>query len=259
MDQCQLEYSGRRPNTECIHDGYLPPCCICDRGGVVCRDTTVVTVTGNTTPPGATATGSNINCISTTATLHGNSGTSGVNYLWTGPGISPANQNLQNPTVNVAGQYILTVTNPTNGCTSTATVTVMADNTPPSAGVVGGNITCLQSNVTLDGSTNIPNPTWNWAGPGINGSNQGTENPNVNVAGTYTVSVTNSINGCVNTATTTVIQDVAIPTASAGADNTLTCLAPASISRVLEIREPRQWLWAGQALTGLPQAYFRQP
>jgi hypothetical protein len=195
-------------------------------GGVVCRDTAQVLVTGNTTPPGATATGGNINCISTSATLLGSSGTSGVNYLWTGPGITPANQNAQNPTVSLAGTYILTVTNPVNNCTSTASVTVMADNTPPQALATNGEITCTQSSFTIDGTTNIPNPVWNWAGPGINASNQTVENPNVAQPGSYAVTVTNNLNGCSNTALATVNLNTNIPTATAGTDQTLTCLLP---------------------------------
>lgn len=195
-------------------------------GGVVCRDTAQVTVMGNTTPPGATATGTNINCISTTASLQGASGTSGVNYVWSGPGITPANQNQQNPVVNAPGVYVLTVTNPVNSCTSSATVTVMADNTPPAATAAGGDITCLQSSVTLDGGTNIPTPMWHWAGPGINAGNQSQENPNVTTPGSYSVTVTNQGNGCTNTASTVVNLDTNIPTAGAGADATLTCLLP---------------------------------
>ncbi|MBL7826952.1 MAG: hypothetical protein JNJ57_10005, partial [Saprospiraceae bacterium] len=195
-------------------------------GGVVCRDTTEVTVTGNTVPPGAAATNTNINCISTTASLTGSSQTSGVSFLWTGPGITALNQFLPNPVVNQPGPYVLTVTNPVNGCTSTAAVTVLADNTPPAATAVGGLITCVATNVTIDGGSNIPSPGWNWAGPGINASNQHVEDPNVTVAGTYTVTVTNSVNGCSNTATTSVSVNNNIPTASAGANDTLTCTQP---------------------------------
>lgn len=194
-------------------------------GGTVCRDTAEVVVTGNTTPPGATATGSNINCVSTTATLQGSSLTNGVNYLWTGPGITPANQNLQNPVVNQQGVYILTVSNPTNSCTSSASVSVIADNTPPFATALGGDITCAQNTVVLDGATNVGNPIWNWEGPGITPANQSVENPSVTLEGTYMLTVTNQVNGCTNTASAVVNLNTNIPTLSAGPDLTLTCLA----------------------------------
>ena len=191
-------------------------------GGQSCRDTAEVTVTGNTVPPGATATGTNINCISTTAQLMGNSPTMGVNFSWAGPGITPANKNLQNPVVNQQGTYTLTVSDPSNGCTSTATVNVLGDNTPPSVLATGGTITCTQSSVTIDGMTNAGSPVWNWSGPGINAGNQMLED----VVGTYNVTITNTVNGCTNTGTTTVDVNTTSPTVSAGPDQTLTCTLP---------------------------------
>jgi hypothetical protein len=195
-------------------------------GGVQCRDTASVVVTGNTIPPGATATGGNINCINSQVTLNSTSPTGGVSYTWTGPGITPANQFLQNPTVNAPGVYVVTVRNPVNGCTSTATVTVNGDLTPPSAAAGGGIITCAQNNVTIDGATNVPTPTWIWTGPGITPANQSLEDPNVTLSGTYNVTVTNTVNGCTNTATAIVDQNTAIPAVSAGPDQTLTCTLP---------------------------------
>lgn len=195
-------------------------------GGVQCRDTATVVVTGNTTPPGVTATGGNINCLSPTTTLLGSSSTPSVTYTWTGPGINPGNQFLPNPTVDQPGVYQLTVRNPANGCTSVTSVTVLGDITPPSASAVGGTINCGQVNITIDGGTNVANPGWFWTGPGINAGNQTVENPNVNVGGTYNVTVTNPLNGCTNTATATVDVNNTIPTASAGANQTLTCTTP---------------------------------
>ncbi len=192
-------------------------------GGLVCRDTAVVTVTGNTVPPGATATNTNINCISTTANLSGSSLTNGVNFLWAGPGITPANQNQQNPVVNQQGVYTLLVTNPVNSCTSTALATVIGDNVSPSISTVGGNITCTQTNVTLNGTTNVGSANWLWTGPGITPANQNMEDPLVSLSGWYYATVTNSVNGCTNVDSAEVILNTTNPTASAGVDQTLTC------------------------------------
>lgn len=196
------------------------------RGGVNCSDTACVTVQASALPPGATATGGNINCIANQTTLMGNSGTSGVTYTWTGPGINAGNQFLQNPTVDQLGVYVLTVFNPANSCSSTATVTVNGDTTPPTASAVGDTITCLQTSITIDGITNAATATWNWSGPGINPGNQMVENPNVLVSGTYNVTVTNTVNGCTNTASTVVDINNSNPTATAGPNDTLTCTQP---------------------------------
>lgn len=198
-------------------------------GGVQCKDTAMVVVTGNTIPPGASATGGNINCLSPTAALTGTSPTGGVNYTWTGPGINAGNQFQQNPTVDQSGIYVLTVKNPTNGCTSTATVTVLGDFTPPAANAVGGIITCAQLNITIDGTTNVPTANWLWTGPGINASNQNLEDPTVDVSGTYQVTITNPVNGCTNTTSALVDVNNVNPSASAGPNDTLTCTAPNTV------------------------------
>lgn len=216
-------------------------------GGVVCRDTAEVVVVGNTVAPGATATHTNINCISTTATLTGTSQTQGVTYQWSGPGINPTNQFQQNPVVNQPGVYVLTVTNPVNSCTSSASVTVLADNIPPGATATGGLITCVQSSVTIDGATNVPNASWNWAGPGIDQNNMNVENPVVTLSGNYDVTVTNPVNGCTNTASAIVSVNTNIPVASAGPNDTLTCTEPSILLQGggSTAPDPMIVLWAG--------------
>lgn len=41
--------------------------------------------------------------------------------------------------------------------------------------------------------------------------------------GPYNVTITNTVNGCTSTGTATVLQDIAVPTANAGADQTISC------------------------------------
>ena len=195
-------------------------------GTASCKDTATVVVPGNTTPPGASAIGGNVTCASSSAVLQGSSPTGGVTFQWSGPGITPANQNQQNPTVMATGTYILTVENPVNGCTSTATVQVTGDLTPPTASAVGDTITCLQSSVTVNSTTDAATAAYFWTGPGINAGNQTVADPVVLQSGTYNVTITNSANGCTNTASASVVLNTGIPTASAGADQTITCLLP---------------------------------
>ncbi|MBK6930788.1 MAG: gliding motility-associated C-terminal domain-containing protein [Saprospirales bacterium] len=195
-------------------------------GQTTCYDTTFVNVPQNIVLPNASAQGDTLTCFpgGNSVTLQGGSTTAGVNFLWTGPGITPANQNASNPTVTDAGSYLLTVTNPANNCTATATAIVIANNTVPTATITGGQITCVQQSVILNSSTNAPTPAYLWSGPGINAGNQAMEDPLVNIAGDYTVTITNTANNCSSTATTTILADTAIPTASAGSDLTINCL-----------------------------------
>lgn len=190
-----------------------------------CADTTEIVIMENKIPPGATATGGTIGCslATQTVTLTGVSPTPGVTYLWTGPGINASNQGLANPTVSTPGTYNLVVTNPTNGCTSTATAIVDANNTPPTVSAAGGTLNCTQLSVTINGTTNVTAPNWVWAGPGINASNINMEDPIVTVGGTYTVTVTNGTNGCSNTASAVVVLDTELPVGNAGSDQVITC------------------------------------
>lgn len=194
-------------------------------GPKTCRDTATVTVNASLNPPGVTATGGVIGCLATNQniTLNAVSPTNGVNYQWSGPGITPANQNLQNPVVATPGSYSVTVTNPVNHCTSTATVAVIADNTPPTVSATGGTLTCSQDTLIINGISNAPNATYNWSGPGISPANQNLEDPPVVVPGDYHLTVTNNFNGCTSTTSTAVTQDIEPPVANAGSDKTITC------------------------------------
>ena len=147
-----------------------------------------------------------------------------VTYSWTGPGIVSGGTTAT-PTVNAAGNYTITVTNPANGCTATSSVLVSSNTTPPTANAgAPQTLTCASSSVVLDGSASSVgvNFTYNWAGPGIV-SGGTTTAPTVNAAGTYTITVTNTSNGCTSSSQVTVSITVSTPDASAGSDLLLPC------------------------------------
>ena len=54
-------------------------------------------------------------------------------YLWVGPGITPANEAAQNPTVMLPGTYTLMVTDTTNGCANIDAVLVDSEQNLPTA------------------------------------------------------------------------------------------------------------------------------
>jgi gliding motility-associated-like protein len=182
-----------------------------------------VVATINTTPPNANAGPAGaLTCAVSSVQLNGSSTTPGVTYSWSGPGIVSGG-NTATPTVNAAGTYTLSVTNPATGCTNTAQTTVSSSGAIPNASAgTSKTLTCTSTTVVLDGSSSTAGVTFSWSGPGIvSGGNTAT--PTVNAAGTYTLTVTNPANGCTNTAQTTVSSSGAIPNASAGANKTLTC------------------------------------
>lgn len=195
-----------------------------------CPVVTSVTITANTTAPAAFAGPDRvISCGSPTATLNGagSSTGAGISYLWTGPAIVSGGTTLS-PVVNQTGTYTLTVTNQSNGCTATDQVGVTGSTTPPTASAGPDRVlTCTNLTAVLNGggSSSGANITYGWTGPGIV-SGGATNMPVVNMAGTYTLTVTNQTNGCVATDQVAVTSNTAPPTANAGTDLMITCALP---------------------------------
>lgn len=182
-----------------------------------CTSTATTTVSGDTNAPDAGAQGGTVSCGTPVITINGTSSASGATFAWAGPG--GYSSNVQNPTdVNTPGVYTLTVT-ALNNCTMTATATVNGDFVNPDASATGGVITCVQSSVTINGSSTTPGATLQWNGPGGFTSNQ--PSVIVNTVGDYTLTVT-APNGCTGTAVAAVTPDANLPNASAQG-GTLTC------------------------------------
>ncbi|MBP6641814.1 MAG: SBBP repeat-containing protein, partial [Flavobacteriales bacterium] len=138
-----------------------------------CSATDAVAVSMNTTAPNATASGAGeLTCSVTLLNLDGGSTTPGATFSWSSAnGFSSADEDV---IVNAAGTYVLTVTNPANGCTNTANVVVTLNNTVPGATAQGGVLNCNVSSIMLVGTGN---GTFAWSGP--NGFSSTVQNPNV--------------------------------------------------------------------------------
>lgn len=188
-----------------------------------CTASATASVTTNTTPPGASASGGVISCNTPTITLTGNSPTNGVSFAWSGP--NGFTSNLQNPVADTAGVYAVTVTNPANGCTSTATTSLTGNTLPPTASATGGTVSCGDPTLALDGGSNTPGATFAWAGP--NGFTSSQQDPDVTVPGIYTLTVT-GLNACTQTATATVDGDFDVPDAAA-TGGVITCSASSTV------------------------------
>lgn len=173
-----------------------------------CTSTAMATVTQDLAPPASvTATPSNqLTCAQSTATLTGNSTTTGAAYVWSGPG--GFSSSLRVTTTTVAGPYTLTVTNPANGCTATKSITVQQNKTAPGDVSIAppDQLNCDVMEVTLIGSSSTPNVLYIWSGP-----DDFSDVAPVTTAtepGDYTLTVVNQTNGCSSTATVTVEQDL---------------------------------------------------
>ncbi len=202
-----------------------------------CITTDTVIVATNTAPPVlAIQPPGMLDCDTDTLTLSATATPAAAVPNWTasGGGQIVSGQNTLTPQVITAGTYILTATNPANGCTSTSSITVTSNYTPPLAVVLPPNdLTCQNPSISLSGTGSSVGANFQYlwtSSPGgniVSGAN--TLNPTVNVAGTYTLLVTNTTNACTASASATVMADQNVLTAIANAPDTLTCTTATSM------------------------------
>lgn len=174
-----------------------------------CTKTATATVTANTAQPTAIASVSGtLTCVVANVQLNLTTNAQNPGYAWSGP--NNFSSNIANPSVSIPGDYIGTVTNPVNGCQNRDTVTVIQNTAPPGAtAAVSGQINCSNDTIQLLGnSPAAPGVTFAWAGPNFS---SGLQNPNVDTAGVYTLTVTGNANGCTSTAVATVMQNFTAP------------------------------------------------
>jgi gliding motility-associated-like protein len=174
--------------------------------------TSVVTVTQlpamTITTTTTASTCQNNNGSATVATVNG--GTATYTYLWTPGGGTGITENNLAP-----GTYTVTITD-ANGCTKTATATVLQTSGTLVTTVATTGSSCISNTGSATASTNGGNPayTYVWSpggGAGVTINNL--------APGTYTVSVTDA-SGCTTTASATVIA-IGAPTATVSPDITI--------------------------------------
>jgi gliding motility-associated-like protein len=213
-----------------------------------CSSTDTVSVLSNTLVPDADAGAiQSLTCTASSVTLSGASATSGATFSWSGPGLTSGGTTTS-PTVNAAGVYTITVTDPSNGCVATDTVSVLSNTALPDANAGAPQVlTCTASTVNLAGSSITGGATFSWSGAGIT-SGGATATPTVNASGTYTVTVTDPANGCTATATTSVTTNTTPPDANAGATQVLTCTAPAVNLAGSSVTSGATYSWSGPGI-----------
>jgi hypothetical protein len=123
--------------------------------------------------------------------------------------------------------YTLTVFDSSNNCSDFDTVYVPQNITPPPANAGAPVVlTCYNPSLALTGSVAAPgNYTYQWAasnGGAITGG-ANTLTPTINQAGTYTLTVRNTANGCSSVVQTTATTNQTPPIALIANPQTLTC------------------------------------
>ncbi|MBK9735311.1 MAG: hypothetical protein IPO92_10225 [Saprospiraceae bacterium] len=197
-----------------------------------CTATASTVVGSNTGKPTPIASNDGpLTCLKTSVILSVTPVT-GVTYAWSGGGTN------QTKTVTVAGTYTVTVTNISNGCSETTTTIVTQNITTPSASASNdGPLTCSKTSVVM---TALPasGVTYAWSGGGTN------QTKTVSVAGTYTVTVTSTTNGCSATASTVVESNTGKPTPIASNDGPLTCSKTSVVLSVTPVTGVT-YVWSG--------------
>lgn len=155
----------------------------------------------------------------------------GFDYVWTSPkGISGlTNATIANPVANPAETTTYTVrkTNQSTGCYKEDTITITVDKTAPTANA-GSNFTrtCVANTLGKEiGIAPISGQTYSWfPTTGLDDANKANPIATPETNQTYTLTVTNSTNGCTAQATVVVTVDLSTPTANAGTAFTKTCV-----------------------------------
>ena len=179
-----------------------------------CTSTSSLQIIQNVTTPTEVTTVSlpsngQLGCTQSTVVLTGSSATPGVGYSWSGPEGFTAN--TASITTTVPGDYALTVTDPANGCHSTATTTVTQNISQPASVTANPSsiLTCAQSTVNLTANSTTTGATYLWSGP--NGYSSTTRVSSTTAPGAYTVTVTNPASGCTASKTINVQQNINPP------------------------------------------------
>ncbi len=157
-----------------------------------------------------------LDCNVSVVQLFSNANPLAVLYEWTGPNNFSSDE--QNPIVSEPGEYSLIATNQ-NGCSNEVSIIVEQDSDVPDATAFGDTLNCYFQIVQILGVSSTPDVTYSWIGPNNFMSDQ--QNPFVSVPGEYFLTVEGA-SGCGFTTSTMVLEDIAIPDATAIGD-TLFC------------------------------------
>jgi hypothetical protein len=212
-----------------------------------CFATASKTVTVNNTVPTVTVNADKITCATSVARLMVSTTTAGATYSWTGPG-AITNATSATASTSTPGTYTVTVTDPANGCTTTATVIVETNTAVPNAGTISSSagfvLTCFINPVVLSITSTTSGATFTWMNS--SGTVVGTtQSLVVTTPDTYLVMVTNPANGCTLSRTRAITQNLAKPTVTLTSSGNVSCRTPSVTLTGTSSGSPVTFAWSG--------------
>ncbi len=200
-----------------------------------CTSESSIEVTGNTEMPTVSAVGGAITCGNTTTEINATANMPAT-FTWVGP--NHYNMTGANQSVTRAGVYTVKIV-AENGCTAEASVMVAAENEVPSVVANGGEIACGNTTTQLT-ATASATATYNWVGP--NGFQSDEQNPIVEAAGTYNLTISTG-NGCTNETSVVVTKETTQPSLTAKG-GMIDCNHP-NFTFVVTTDEDLEYQWIG--------------
>ncbi len=180
--------------------------------GSGCTASASVSITENKATPAITVgKSSNMSCNVRTVTLTVTSGTAGLTYNW-------SNNLGTNSAVSAstARAYTVSATNPANGCSTSATVSVSDNKETVNVSINGvGQLTCANNSLVLTAAGTPAGMTYAWSNGGT------TSTKTVSAAGEYTVTATYGV--CSATKSVNITSDTNMPTIEVSKSNDITC------------------------------------
>jgi uncharacterized protein (TIGR02145 family) len=199
-----------------------------------CSNTASIEITQNVTSPTVSISNTSVTSILTCSltSINVEASGDGESYQWSG-GASPSS--AEN-TLSAEGTYTVTAT-ADNGCTSTASILISEDVTPPTLSITNSTgtteLTCERTSINVGVTSNGVSYQWS------DGETPNTASNTLSSAGTYTVTATGE-NGCTSTADITITQNVDLPNVVATASDSSICLG-SSTTLTATGAESYQW------------------
>ncbi len=205
-----------------------------------CDNSYNLTIPIDTLSPSFTATGDTIDCINGSAFV--SSDLSGGQYevLWTDENNNTVGLNFDEE-VSVAGLYTIVASFKDNGCSTTRIVEVFKNDDVPDISILGDTLNCLSMGGLISSDSQTPGVTYSWTGP--NGFSSSSNSTSVNEGGLYNLTIT-APNGCIATASTTVVEDQDDPDISID-PLTLDCYTTSSSISINTTGQGNQYSWIG--------------